>query len=174
MKLTARLTAATMLLIFAALLSSAPTVSGQDVVQPGKIGLSAAIQSEQLDVLVPVWLSERFALVPAVGITHVSDAATDFGFGLGFRYALQTGKARPYIGARVGMLMLKPDSGDSKTDYIFGPAIGGEYFIDKQFSFGVEAQINMALSDKGSFRFGNPDGTNINTATMAVVTFYFK
>jgi len=40
-------------------------------------------------------------------------------------------------------------------------------------SQGVEAQINMAISDEMSSRFGSPDGTNINTVSMATATFYF-
>ena len=41
------------------------------------------------------------------------------------------------------------------------------------FSIGVEGQVNAAISDDASSRFGNPGGTNINTATAVLAAFYF-
>ena len=164
---------ATIVFALVLLTVAAASASAQEYGRPGKFGLSAAVQAEQLDLLIPIWAGEKLVIVPAVSVQHVSDAATDFGFGLGLRYMFKEGKARPYLGFRAGILMLSPDVGDSRTDFILGPSLGGEYFLDEHFSFGVEAQVNMAISDKGSYRFGNPDGTNINTATTAMVTFYF-
>jgi hypothetical protein len=58
-------------------------------------------------------------------------------------------------------------------DFLAGPFFGGEYFLSKRFSVGVEAQIVLAFSDKRSARFGNPGKTNVNTATVAGATVYF-
>ena len=63
---------------------------------------------------------------------------------------------------------------DTKVDIILGIAFGAEYFLDEHFSIGVEAQGNLTQSDEKSIRFGNPDGTNFNTATMITATVYFQ
>jgi len=60
-----------------------------------------------------------------------------------------------------------------KIDKFAGNGVGAEYFFDKHFSIGVEAQGNVTVSDMNSFRFGNPDGTNFNTATMVTANVYF-
>ena len=60
-----------------------------------------------------------------------------------------------------------------QTDIIGGVALGGEYFLSDHFSFGVEAQANVTRSDNQSFRFGNPGGLTLNTATAVLATVYF-
>ena len=139
---------------------------------PG-VGISAVLQTDQLDLLVPVWTSESFVVRPSISFAHVSDFATEFGIGMGFRGNLRKDDAVPYLGAQVVILVLSPDNGDSITDLLFGPFFGGEYFFSNHLSVSVEAQINIAKSDQNSNRFGNPDGTNVNTATVALVSFYF-
>ena len=79
----------------------------------------------------------------------------------------------PFISGRAGALISSPSGGSTKTDYLFGLGVGGEYFIDRHFSFGVEAQVNIGISDTGSNNLGNPGGTNINTATVIFGTIYF-
>lgn len=158
-------------LTIAMILTSA--TSAQKLNRVGKIGLSAAVQGEQMDVLVPIWASQNLALVPSVGFASASDAAKDLRLGLGIRGALRSGKLAPYVGARFQMFALMPDNGTTRTDWVVGPMFGGEYFFEEHFSVGVEAQLNIAFSDKYSLRFGNPDGTDVNTATTVMATFYF-
>lgn len=138
-----------------------------------KFGLSVVLQSEQLDLLFPIWPDNNVVIIPSISIVSVSDISTDFGYGLGLRYNLKYDDATPYIGARVEVLVLIPKAGDSFSDIVFGPFAGGEYFFSEHFSVSVEAQLNVAMSDEFSTRFGNPDGTNVNTATVALATFYF-
>jgi len=148
-----------------------------------KIGLTASLQDNQLDVLLPIWLNSRLVITPAIGGAWVSDVASDVHLGLICRYNLRQGEAVPYLGIRFGTLILMPadnpsDAGMPKDnpniiDVVLGPLVGGEYFLKERFSVGVEAQINIALSNEKSRRFGNPDGTNINTATAVFATFYF-
>ncbi|MCK4462246.1 MAG: hypothetical protein KAW46_10605 [candidate division Zixibacteria bacterium] len=45
--------------------------------------------------------------------------------------------------------------------------------MQDHFSVGVEAQVNAVFSDEHSYLFGNPNGTNINTAAAVMATFYF-
>ena len=138
-----------------------------------KFGISVALQTEQLDLSFPIWPGSSIVIIPSISIVSVSDVATDFGFGLGLRYNLNTTEAVPYIGIRFVALNLLPKNGDSITDLVFGLFSGGEYFFSDHFSLSVEAQLNYAKSDEFSTRFGNPDGTNVNTATVALATFYF-
>ena len=164
--------------IIIALIVSASTVTAQEspadsAKSEKKFGISAALQTAQLDLSFPIWPGSSIVIIPSISIVNVSDVATDFGFGLGLRYNLNTTEAVPYIGIRFVALNLLPKNGDSFTDIVFGPFAGGEYFFSDHFSVSIEAQINVALSAEFSNRFGNPNGTNFNTATVAFATFYF-
>ncbi|HVP06266.1 MAG TPA: hypothetical protein VMS71_00385 [Candidatus Acidoferrum sp.] len=138
-----------------------------------KVGISASLQGSQTDIQLPIWADKKVVFVPSFGFTSVSGAVTDVRFGFMFRYNLRFGRLVPYNGIRFGVLRTKPQGGDAIVDQLLGVAVGGEYFFDRHFSAGVEAQLNAAFSDDNSTRFGNPGGTNINTATAANVTFYF-
>jgi hypothetical protein len=159
--------------VLAVLVLASAASAGDEFVRP-TFGLSASLQGSQLDILAPVWATSKFVVVPSFGITSVSDAVTDLRLGIALRNVFRTGKACPYAGVRGGMLILMPSHGeDNVTDYVFGGLVGGEYFFDRHFSVGVEAQLNASFSNENSPRFNNPDGTNVNTATAAMVTFYF-
>jgi hypothetical protein len=154
-----------------------PTLQAQDTTATSnvRVGVSAAFQGDQTDLMLPLRLGERIVLVPSVGFVSVSERLLDVGIGLGIRInAGVNPKAVPYVGMRGAVLILDPDGDEeSITDYVFGFMFGGEYFLDHHFSLGVEAQLNVAKSNESSPRFANPDGTNINTAALAIATFYF-
>jgi hypothetical protein len=163
---------------FVAVVTSALLVlsSGSALAQEfshSKIGISTSIQDNQLDLMFPIWTNDRVVLTPSVGLIYVSDVVTDYAFGVMVRYNIGRSTAFPYVGARFGTLIRSYDGGGSTNDLFLGPAFGGEYFFSDHFSAGVEGQVNITLSDEGSTRFGNPGGTNINTGTSALVTFYF-
>lgn len=155
------------------LLSLGVTAYGDEGTGGTKVGLTASLQNNQMEVLVPIWANERLVIAPAVSVAHVSDYVTDFGFGMVFRYNLRMGEAVPYIGVRWGGMLASPDKGDNTFDMVLGPLMGGECFLKDKFSVGVEAQLNISQSDEKSYRFNNPDGTNINLATAVMATFYF-
>ena len=138
-----------------------------------KIGVSASVQGGQTNLMFPYWVSRWVVMAPSVSIMNVSDVGTDMGLGLFVRKNVRQGKAVPYFGARGGVLIFSPEGNDSVTDYVVGVAFGGEYLFDDHFSIGVEAQLNVTMSDEQSLRFNNPDGTNVNTATTVSATFYF-
>ena len=156
---------------------AAPAVTAQEADATtdngSKFGISVVLQSEQLDLLFPNWLTGHFVMIPSISVVSISGVGTDFGFGMGFRFNLKNDEAVPYIGARFVALTFKPSNRPSATDLVFGPFVGGEYFFSDHFSVSVEAQLNVAMSNGRSSRFGNPDGTNIYTATVALATFYF-
>ena len=155
------------------LLISNNNLLAQDSEDKPSIGLSAVFQDSQFDIVLPVWISESVSIAPAVNFKYIKDAGTNYGFGILLKNYLKNTKVSPFVAGRAGILISSPKEGDGTTDTILGIAFGGEYFIDEKFSFGIEAQINMSFSDEKSFRFANPGGTNINTATAIYGTIYF-
>ncbi len=140
----------------------------------GDIGITAAIQDLQLDFNIPFWVSDKAVLAPAFGLLHASGKATDITLGLAVRGYFKKEKLSSYSGARFGSFILSPKDGDTLVDFLAGVFLGAEYFFDSKFSVGGELQLNVTKSDEFSGRFGNPDGTNFNTATALFITFYLK
>lgn len=139
----------------------------------GSIGLMASLQSEQIDILVPLWVSPHLSLAPAVRIVSIGDSHTDYGIGASLRAYRRNTTVSPYVGVRGMALVVSPKTGDGWTDIVIGGAFGGDYFFDPQFSIGVEAQLNVSISADASTRFGNPGGTNINSGMGVFAAVYF-
>ncbi len=140
-----------------------------------KIGISAAIQTTQFDISLPIWASQNSVIAPSLGLAFVEDLSIDVALGLAYRYYYFDHKeaARPYLGFKAGFIYSKPETGDGLIDLIAGTAVGGEYFFSKNFSFGIEAQLNLIIPDKNSNRFTIPGKRSINTATVGFITIYF-
>jgi hypothetical protein len=128
----------------------------------------------QLDINVPVWISDESVLSPSVGFLSASKTAVDFALGIAFRKYFSNAKLSPYGGVRVSGFFLVPKDGSASEDFLIGATLGSEYFLDDKISAGIEAQLNATFSDRYSNRFGNPNGTNVNTATALFVSFYFN
>lgn len=142
------------------------------------IGLSGSIQGNQFGIMLPVWLSNNLVLAPAFDLKYGESIGTDFSMGLVSKFYFKTEKVSPYFGLRGGTAINIPSPDNevdtsNKIDLIGGPAFGAEYFLDNHFSFGIELQGNVTKSDEHSYRFGNPDGLNFNTATMIYASIYF-
>lgn len=139
------------------------------------IGLTALIQDPQLDVLLPIFVSPKFVFAPAFKFVSVSDGNTDWAIGAIFKFYMNRRAVSPYFLFRFGGLFLNPSDEDAETttDYLWGIGFGGDYFLTSHFSLGVEGQVNVTNSDDKSFRFGNPGGTNVNTASVVSATVYF-
>jgi hypothetical protein len=138
-----------------------------------KVGLSASLQDNQADILVPIWLGSYISISPGFGINWVQDGGTDLRLMLIPRFYFTKKKISPFIGLRLGVLQAIPSVGSNTTDFLAGLTFGGEYFLDSHFSFGIESQANMTISDDKSTRFGNPGKSNLNTATAIFATVYF-
>jgi hypothetical protein len=137
------------------------------------MGLMAAVQDEQMDIIVPMWVTPNVTLAPAVRLVSVSDGYSDIGLGGIVRFYQRGQVVSPYVGIRGMALIFSPNGADGWTDILAGAAVGGDYFIDQHLSLGVEAQLNATFSSDASTRFGNPGGTNINSAMGAFVAVYF-
>lgn len=146
---------------------------GQTELPESGIGLSASYQDNHLDIQMPIWLSNKISLAPAFGVVYVEGEETAILFGLFPRFYLKKAKVSPYLGFRIGFVYSKPENTDSTFDGLLGICAGGEYFLDKHFSIGIEAQLNASKSDENSLTFGNPGGINLNTATSFFATIYF-
>ena len=140
-------------------------------------GISGSIQSSQLGLLFPIRVKENFILAPSIDLKIAENIGSDLSIGLAPRFLLRTEKLCPYIGLKFGALINVPSSENSinlgtQIDILTGIAFGAEYFLADKFSVGIEAQGNFVISDKQSYRFGNPDGKNFNTATVVMFTIY--
>ncbi len=137
-------------------------------------GISASVQDAQLDISLPVWTGSNNIIAPTLGVIYMDNRGTDLRLGLIDRFFIKaTEKIKPFVGLRTGALFTFPNEGENVIDYIIGVFSGGEYFFSDNFSVGVEAQLNISISDKGSSRFGNPGGVNLNTGTAIFATIYF-
>ncbi|MBL7994471.1 hypothetical protein JNM05_03790 [bacterium] len=161
----------TVLVLFCLLFSN--IVFSQDQVIQRKIGLATSLQKEQLDISIPVRTSEYFVIAPSIKVIYVEDAGTEFGFGAAVKYYFRNTKIAPYMTTRASLFGLESKLDDSWLDFGFGIGAGADYFFDPNFSIGIEAQVNGTVSDKQSYRFGNPGGTNVNTATAITASIYF-
>ena len=109
-----------------------PTESGE---HPGT-GMSVSIQGKQLDIMLPIWFSQRGVITPMFNVARASDGVTDFAIGLGVRSNFSSDKVVPFAGARVKMFGLNTNS-DSYFDFVVGPILGAECFMDEAFSISV-------------------------------------
>lgn len=137
-------------------------------------GFTASLQTDQLDFLVPIWVSEQMTIAPTVSVVSAKEVGSDITIGVQPKfYTSKPEKAALFIAVKGGVVIGIPDEGDNIYDFIAGAGVGGEYFLDKNFSFGIELQGNFTISDEGSFRFGNPGNVNFNTATAITASIYF-
>jgi len=141
-----------------------------------QIGISATLQGEQYGFLIPIWIGDQITIAPAVDFKYAEKVGLDYSIGIVPKYYLRKGKVMPFIDLKGGVLFNNPSKENinkNTMDWILGAGFGGEYFIDKNLSIGIELQGNFTISDKNSYRFGNPDGLNFNTATMIYASIYF-
>lgn len=136
-------------------------------------GMAASVGAAQYDLLLPIWISQKTTLAPFVRAIFIENMGSEIGFGLEGKFYLKMNKLAPFISSKVGILGTIPERGKSVKDWVFGIGAGGDYFLDNQFSIGVEFQLNGSKSDTKSSRFGNPGGVNINTASALRATIYF-
>lgn len=161
------------LLLLLAFLLFSKLLTAQEEDNDRNWGLGASFQGTQLDITIPIWITETSILSPTVMGIYVEDAGYDIGFGIGYKSYLKSSKVSPYFSPKAGVFINNPDKGKSLVDLYFGLGIGADYFFDPKFCIGVEAQLNGTKSDKMSARFGNPGGINLNTAAALNAIIYF-
>lgn len=153
------------------MITISPSIYSQEEHQT-RIGISSVMQDSQVDIMLPIKM-EQFSIAPSLALIWSENIGTEVHLGIAPKVYLSTGKALPYFGAKVSFLIYSPNNRISVADYMVGLNGGGEYFFDTHFSMGVEAQMNITVSNEKSTRFGNPGKTNLNTATAIFATYYF-
>lgn len=159
-----------MALLVAALLTIA--VSDSAFAQQREVrrtwGLSGSIQSGQTAILVPLWLGNTLVLAPGFSLDYEEGRSTNVGLIIIPRFYLKTGRIMPYIPVSVGLYFNNPAGGGGSTSHLYlGAGLGGEYFINPMFSFGVEARLEGSVMDlSGSKNVG------LQTATAVIVNIY--
>jgi hypothetical protein len=140
------------------------------------VGLSTSIQQSDLGIQIPIWIKNKATVAPFISFNIISDAGNEITIGIIPKFYLNEKKLMPFVGFKIGDIIYNPPSSSgskSTNDLLIGGAFGGDYFFDPQFCIGVEAQINYALSDDNSDRFGNPGGSNLNTAMAVTASVFF-
>jgi len=133
-----------------------------------KFGLTGSVQGGQTTILVPLWLGDRLTVAPGFSLDWEDGGDTDIGLLVMPRLYLDMNRIAPYISGTVGVMLNMPNGGGDTTDLMFGLGLGGEYFINPKFSFGVEARLNGMIEDIS--------GTNvfsITTGTAVHANVYF-
>lgn len=143
----------------------------------GKSGISAVFQPGHMGMHFPFWFAPRFSMIPGLDFCYVESAGLDMTISLASRHYFHTTGIMPYLGFRIGTMLLLPaesDDGDDdlRSDLLAGVVFGGEYFITSHISIGIELQGNFFQSDERSVRFDNPGGTRFQNATVIIFTFY--
>lgn len=156
------------------LILSVTCVAQEDDDQNRKFGFTASIQAQQMDFLVPFWMNERFSIAPSISVTTAQEAGSDISLGVQPKsYLSDPFESVLFLSGRAGIIIGMPENGDNIYDFLIGAGFGAEYFFQPKFSVGIELQGNVTISDKGSFRFGNPGNINFNTATALTASIYF-
>ncbi len=150
-------------------------VLGQEVSKKRTVGISASLQSNVYGMNIPIWISQKFVIAPALGINYAGKVGTDYTIGVTPKIYFNTNKLAPFVTFRLAAIFNKPQStfDKKKRDLLAGVGFGGEYFFNDNFSVAAEFQGNLTSSDKYSNRFGNPGNVNFNLATGVTVNIYF-
>lgn len=134
--------------------------------EKGTVGLSASFQSNQTNLMLPIWTSEDVVIAPVFGIVHESDSFTTINLGVKPRFYRSLGNNfASYLGFQGLLQYTSPEVGDEITNFLVGANGGGEYFFNTHFSVGVEGQLNFIIRD------GNDN--RLATGAAVVGTYYF-
>jgi hypothetical protein len=151
------------LVIFSLGISSA---NAQERAVKRTVGLAGLIQNGHPEILVPIWLGDRFVLAPAVALQYQENVGSVVGLGGVGRFYLYMERIAPYFGGQVSADITMPDGpGPNSTDLSIGVLFGGEFFLHQRFSVGVEAHGDFFLPDGGNNMF--------STSTAVIANVYF-
>ena len=135
--------------------------------------------SDYLTFYMPINTSSKFRLEPEIGFNLASDSLgiwnrtnLTVSVGCGFFALKHKEKANIYYGARFGCLLIsyRTNGRSSRTDFFFGPALGGEYLFSKNFSLGGEVQLIYNMIGVGE---GGESASELKTKPLFFVRWYF-
>jgi hypothetical protein len=170
----------TFVLLFVSSIAFGQNVENQEAPRTPKMGFSASLQSDQVGILIPIWVDESTSIVPSFQVLFAQSVGLDLGVGVTLRKYLREGNVRPYVAPGFGVLMSFPTADEdivedppNPLDLLVSFGLGGEYFFSDYFSTGVQIGLAGAFSDEDSNRFGNPGNFNLNTSASILVNVYF-
>jgi len=131
-------------------------------------GLSASIQTGQMDILIPIWTGDTFVLAPGFSLNYIENVTTNIGVEVVPRLYLDNSRVSPYLTGMAGLLFRMPTVGSDTSDLMLGIGLGGEYFVNPKFSFGVEARLNGSVIDVSGAR-----NILLYTSAAVVANVYF-
>jgi hypothetical protein len=99
-----KITLLTLLVLFVAFLNQSFAQESGEEESSRSFGFTATVQSTQFDILVPVWISPKTVIGPAVSFVSVQDSGSDLGVGAFSKFYYHTEKIAPYFGLRAGAL----------------------------------------------------------------------
>jgi hypothetical protein len=126
-------------------------------------------------------------LSPRLGVIYQTKSLKEITLGLSAKYYPVKKTVSPFIAFNLGALYYEragqyvsmageiiplQNSVSGFTDFTFGPGFGGEYFINENFSVGIEGQLNFTAATQKSFQY-SPGTLNFSTAALIYATVYF-
>lgn len=159
-----------------------------------------------VDWYIPVRISDTFIVEPAFSISTASDtvdpeegdtltdSASVIQLGIGLLYPIRLTEAtRANVGARTGIVLVSADNeytgadntvetqSMSRSDFFFGLAVGGDYFLSPSFSLGGEVTLTYySIGDPEYTDTASDDddtsttsGSVISTGAQLLVRWYF-
>ena len=135
----------------------------------------------------PIQFSPSFRLEPEFGYVRIHEEEnsdehtyTIMLFGAGLFYTKWYGKCDLYFGGRFQMIKWSSnyewdgqESSSSRTDTVFGPAIGGECWCCNHVSFGGELQFNYYNVGDWEYDNGNANGDEEDVSIMKFKGLFF-
>lgn len=141
-----RSSAVVMLSCLAIVLASS-CASAQDREFPA-VGFSASFSSGNSILSFPIWLTRSVTLAPGVSFFHQDYWGQEYSAELALRYNLREYPAVPYIGIQGQLNVYNPKERDAEVGYGGDVHGGGEYFLNRHFSLGVQFRINSEYIPK--------------------------
>src|SRR5699024_9107932 len=137
----------TKLFLFIAVIGFATTTAyAQNRPDVGSVGIMASLQSEQTNIKMPIWASERIVIAPVAGTSHDDDIYIQFNVAIyPLCYPSLCNDFATIIGVQGLLQHTSPEQGDNDSDFLLGASGGGEYILDEHFSLGVEGQLNFLI-----------------------------
>ena len=138
-------------------------------------------------------VTDKFMMEPNISYTHSSnevdienpgyddqeeyESSLMVNIGL-FSVDYKSKKLKTYTGARVGMSTSKskqPSADEiTRKTFLFGPAVGAEYYISEHLSFGGEFTFRITRSEEEDSNSYYGDYTETETTMQCVPTLMFR
>ena len=143
-----------------------PSANAQEREVQRKWGLSAYLQTTQAEILVPIWLGQRFVLAPTLSANYIENTGTLLGYGAAARIYANMARLASYYGLKAQALTALPKGGTSNTAFLIAVFYGGEFFLSQRFSIGIEPAVNLLIPP-------NNGPLVISTSTMLTASVHF-